>query len=203
MSGVDRKTMNTWCRYTKKLLIELGRSEELGKRGEWVRVKAKVWKRETEKWRKGMEGRTKLDRYRVMKTELKYEEYLECGGTRAEIASFVQCRGGVARLRVETGTWIGLRREERVCEFCVSGEVEDETHMMTRCRKWKEVWKNMEGSVEEHEGRVGEERIGGGGSSEVDVGRDDTTRKRNVTDEESTAGSWDGNGTEGGGGQKD
>jgi hypothetical protein len=119
-------------------------SEELGKRGEWVsRVKTKVWKRETEKWRKGMEGKTKLDRYRVIKTELKYESYLDCGSKRAEVADFVQCRGGVAKLRIETGRWIGLQRGERVCEFCESGEVEDEVHMMTRCSRWKEVWKEL------------------------------------------------------------
>ena len=54
-----------------------------------------------------------------MKTELKYEGYLDCGGTRAVFADFVQRRGGVAKLGVETGStrWIGLQREERVCEF--------------------------------------------------------------------------------------
>ena len=158
------KTVNNWCRYTKKLLIELGMreewdSEDLGKRSEWMRrVRAAVRKRETEKWREEMEVKTKLDRYREIKTELKYEEYLECGGTRAEVANFVQCRGGVARLRVETGRWIGLRREERVCECCASGEVEDETHMMTRCRKWKEVWKNMREEWEKR-GLEGEEAV--------------------------------------------
>jgi hypothetical protein len=143
------KSMNNWCRYTKKLLIELGmgeewESEKLGKRSEWMRrVKEEVGKRETGKWREGMEGKSKLDRYKVIKTELKYEKYLDCGGTRAEVANFVQCRGGVAKLRVETGRWIGLQREERVCEFCESGEVEDEIHMMTSCSKWKEVWKEL------------------------------------------------------------
>jgi hypothetical protein len=143
------KSANNWCRYTKKLLIELGfreewESEELGKRNAWVsKVSKAVWKKETVKWKEGMQGKKKLDRYRVIKTELQYEQYLDCGGTRAEIASFVEWRGGVAKLRVETGRWVGLQREQRVCEYCNSGEVEEEVHMMTRCSKWRDVWEGL------------------------------------------------------------
>ena len=42
-------------------------------------------------------------------------------------------RGGTAELRVETGRWIGLRREERICKECTSGEVEDEMHLGLHC----------------------------------------------------------------------
>ena len=42
-------------------------------------------------------------------------------------------RGGTAELRVKTGRWIGLRREERVCKQCTSGEVEDEMHLVLHC----------------------------------------------------------------------
>ncbi len=33
-------------------------------------------------------------------------------------------RGGTAELRIETGRWRGLIREERICKNCRSGEVE-------------------------------------------------------------------------------
>jgi len=44
----------------------------------------------------------------------------------------------VAKLRIETGGWERLAREERVCE-CGSGEVEDERHVMMKCERWKEM----------------------------------------------------------------
>ena len=36
----------------------------------------------------------------------------------------VKLRGGMAELRIETGRWRGLKREERICKNCRSGEVE-------------------------------------------------------------------------------
>ena len=41
-------------------------------------------------------------------------------------------RGGTAELRVETGRWSGLQREERICKQCALGEVEDEVHFVLR-----------------------------------------------------------------------
>ena len=47
-------------------------------------------------------------------------------------------RGGPAELRIETGRWRGLQREERVCKNCRSGEVEDVEHLVMRCELVKE-----------------------------------------------------------------
>ena len=44
-------------------------------------------------------------------------------------------RGGTAELRLETGRWVGLRREDRVCAHCSLGEVEDVEHFVSRCGK--------------------------------------------------------------------
>ena len=42
-------------------------------------------------------------------------------------------RGGTAELGIEIGRWHGLRREDRMCKECGSGEVEDTEHFVTRC----------------------------------------------------------------------
>ena len=39
-------------------------------------------------------------------------------------------RGGTAELRVDTGRWNGLKREERICKQCTMGEVENEEHFL-------------------------------------------------------------------------
>ena len=42
-------------------------------------------------------------------------------------------RGGTAGLKVKTGRWQGVSREERVCKNCQSEEVEDVEHLLMRC----------------------------------------------------------------------
>ena len=42
-------------------------------------------------------------------------------------------RGGTAELRVETGRWIGLEREDRICGQCGLREVENVEHFVLRC----------------------------------------------------------------------
>ena len=54
-------------------------------------------------------------------------------------------RGRTAELRIETGRWCGLERQERICKSCESGEVEDVEHLVMRCAHVKEKsWKLME-----------------------------------------------------------
>ena len=45
-------------------------------------------------------------------------------------------RGGTAALRIETGRWSGLKREERLCRQCGLEEVEDVEHFLLRCEGW-------------------------------------------------------------------
>ena len=90
-----------------------------------------------------MEQKVKLTRYRRLKTELTFEPYLRCDCSRYDLANYVQWRGGVAKLRIETGRWERLAREERVCD-CGCGEVGDERHVMMECDRWKVMRQEME-----------------------------------------------------------
>ena len=42
-------------------------------------------------------------------------------------------RGGTAVMSIETGRWIGLKREDRVCGQCGLREVENVEHFVLRC----------------------------------------------------------------------
>ena len=53
-------------------------------------------------------------------------------------------RGGTAELGVETGRWHGVRREERICKNCRSGEVEDVKHVVMRCTYVEEEREKLE-----------------------------------------------------------
>ena len=66
--------------------------------------------------------------------------------------TLAKVRGGAASLRIETGRWSGLKREERACKQCTAEEVEDEKHSLARCESWSQkremVAECMKGLVE-------------------------------------------------------
>ena len=72
-------------------------------------------------------------------------------------------RGGTAELRVETGRWVGLEREDRICGQCCSGEVENVEHFILRCGKLtreREVFvRRMEERVDGFDKRGDEEKV--------------------------------------------
>ena len=51
----------------------------------------------------------------------------------------LKLRGGTAAFQVETGRWQGVKREDRVCKECGSGEVEGVTHWLLRCPAWSSL----------------------------------------------------------------
>ena len=54
-------------------------------------------------------------------------------------------RGGTAAIRIETGRWSGIKREERSCRQCKVEEVEDEEHFLLRCEGWREERETLAG----------------------------------------------------------
>ena len=48
----------------------------------------------------------------------------------------MKLRGGTAAFQIEIGRWRGMKREERICKECQSGEVEDVCHWLLQCPTW-------------------------------------------------------------------
>ncbi len=67
--------------------------------------------------------------------------YLKEVTSRAQLRRLAQLRTGSHQLRVETGRWERPRvaREQRTCQRCLSGEVDDEHHMVFDCPALEEV----------------------------------------------------------------
>jgi len=82
---------------------------------------------------------------------------LECGcqsrcvdvGSKRIRRMLAKLRGGTAELRVETGRWNGLKKEERICKQCTMGEVENEEHFLLRCEGYAEERKTIVGYMGE------------------------------------------------------
>ena len=89
-----------------------------------------------------MKDHSKLRTYITLKHKLEREKYLEVSN-RYGAPELTKIRGGSNRLRIETGRWSKIPKEERFCEICVSGEVEDETHFMLFCPAYNNLRENM------------------------------------------------------------
>ena len=105
-----------------------------------------------------------LDFLFCLKSILAIANGYECKARCVEVAikrqrsMLAKLRGGTAELRIETGRWRGLERQERICKCCESGEVEDVEHLVMRCAHVKkERGKLMELMDERVEGWPGME----------------------------------------------
>jgi hypothetical protein len=152
---VERGGGKSWCVYTRDTLFDLGvgrewQRGEVGDLGKWrTRVWGRIQDREERLWRRGMVGKTTLVRYQRIKVRLRRERFLRQAGW--AVKRLVRLRGGVERLEVVRGRRFGVRREDRRCLVCDSGEVEDEGHFVGGCRALGrsrgEMWRGIEREV--------------------------------------------------------
>ena len=112
-----------WIEKLKQSLEEIGwmgvGMEELGKlsNGEVLQMlRDCVWRAVKESWVVQAEQHSKLKVVELRK--------IRCEATCIDVESkgirrmLTKLRGGTAELRVETGRWSGLQREERICKQC-------------------------------------------------------------------------------------
>ena len=98
-------------------------------------LKSVTWRRVRKEWSQELENKPKLS---ILKKIAEYEEESSCAYVKmkSERRVLIKLRGGTAPFQMETGRWHGLKREERVCKECDSGEVEDVVHWVIRCPAW-------------------------------------------------------------------
>ena len=83
-------------------------------------LKCTVWRRARERWREEARAHPKFE---VM------GRLMDC---RCEARCVeIDCKRQRRMLRIETGRWYGLRKDERICKICDEGEVEDLEHFFT------------------------------------------------------------------------
>lgn len=82
-------------------------------------------------WRHDLENSRKCLTYSRIKLEIGFEAYLEL----PERLRFILCKFRLSnhKLIVETGRYTNIPFEERYCNFCNSGQVGDEYHVLLEC----------------------------------------------------------------------
>jgi hypothetical protein len=132
--------------------------------GEWKRVvRVMMQKYEEAMWRERMcsggpggRGKVKLSVYIRVKKNLCAEWFLRMD--RSLVRRWVRLRAGVEELEVELGRRKKVRREERLCQCCSSGEVEEVGHFVGGCSSWagmrQGLWDGLSGLNERWMRRV-------------------------------------------------
>ena len=77
----------------------------------------------------------KLSTYTTFKTNFGFENYLKTLPYFEDSRRLTKFRLSAHRLLIETGRYKGIPRNERLCERCLLGEVEDEFHFLFKCQK--------------------------------------------------------------------
>ena len=78
----------------------------------------------------------KLRTYALFKTNLCYEPYFDIIRNVDIRKCFTGFRVSSHRLQIELGRYKKVPKEKRLCELCLSGEVEDEIHFVTSCERY-------------------------------------------------------------------
>ena len=100
-----------------------------------VQLLSVAWRNVRDGWRKEMHEKPKLS---MMKRITECEVKSSCAFLKSKVERrmMLKLRGGTAAFQIEAGRWHGLKREERVCKECDSGEVEDVCHWLLQCSAW-------------------------------------------------------------------
>jgi hypothetical protein len=87
-----------------------------------------------QEWFGNMNRSSVLDMYRIFKTSLEYEYYLDLLPKNLRVY-FVKLRASAHPLRIQTGRYSrnNIPREERYCLCCNQRDIEDEFHFICVC----------------------------------------------------------------------
>ncbi len=89
----------------------------------------------------------KLRTYRTFKTEMSTAAHLNCNLPKFQRSLISQLRLGILPIRIETGRFSGLKKEDRICQLCNSNAVEDEAHYMFHCDLYSDYRDELEAGI--------------------------------------------------------
>ena len=90
-------------------------------------------------WRGSIQSMSKLDVYCALKTNFKYEEYLDKIENENLHKPFSSIRLSAHKLEIEVGRYTGIVRENRICKCCNSNIIENEYHFLLCCSKYRHI----------------------------------------------------------------
>lgn len=126
---------SNWCTDVKDIMDKLNLSVYFENRSvvDMGLVQNKIHYYFATSWPEKCRNVPKLRTYNLFKHSFKTEEYVTLNLKRNERSIMAQFRCGVLPLRVETGRFIGEPVQNRLCQMCNLGLIEDEKHFLLFC----------------------------------------------------------------------
>jgi hypothetical protein len=90
-----------------------------------------------------IQSMSRLSIYRQIKSNFELEKYVEVFNYPKHRGLLAKGRMGTLPIRVETGRYRGIAREERLCQHCDVQAVEDEVHVLLYCDKYNVIRENF------------------------------------------------------------
>ena len=85
-----------------------------------------------QEWHDSIHNSNKCLIYRMFKTEFRFEKYLTSIPLKLRnLFTKFRCRS--TRLPIESGVFVGIKRDDRVCTLCESHDIGDEFHYIFTC----------------------------------------------------------------------
>ena len=131
----------TWTSHLKKVLNEIKQVHVIESmspvsidlcKTEFFQVQCNDWKDELSK-------KPKLRTYITFKQTLETEPYIKSFMNRKHRSYLSQYRCGILPLEIETGRWINKPLENRICQLCNNGCIEDEKHIIFECSFYENI----------------------------------------------------------------
>ena len=93
------------------------------------------WKDEVSKDKLDENGinHNKLQFYSNLKNSFTREPYIDCALSRNQRSWISRLRSSSSRLGIELGRYKHIPRSSRTCLYCLSGEIDDERHLLMSC----------------------------------------------------------------------
>lgn len=101
--------------------------------------KSKLEEKYREEWNVLRNRKSKLRLYNDIKEEMKKEQFLQLDLTRGQRSVLSQLRCGILPIEIEIGRYSNKPVEERLCNLCKNGEVEDECHVLFSCDTYNDI----------------------------------------------------------------
>ena len=110
---------------------------------------------ECEKWKADVLTVPKLRTYVLFKNSYETEPYVSVLCNRWHSSVMAQFRCGILPLRVETGRFLSIPSEYRLCLLCETPNTEDETHFLFHCKFYTDNRKDLFSYAESKVGDFG------------------------------------------------
>ena len=126
---------NNWCSDLKEIMINIEMLDVfIGKRKcNITHAMEKIDDIIHSSWSEEVFSKPKLRTYIKYKTSIGVESYVSNFYNRKSRSLMAQFRCGILPLHVETGRYVNLDADERICEFCKTNQIEDELHFICQC----------------------------------------------------------------------